>query len=151
MPDWLTAEQRSRNMAAIRSSGTSPEARLLAALKVTFPRRKIIERPRELPGKPDFYLPGFRLAIFADGCFWHGCPVHGRTPDDNQSYWVPKLARNKARDREAGRALRLLGIRPVRLWEHELAKAAIDGAVRKVVRASLKEPLRTRGGRVTSN
>ncbi len=113
MPDWLTAEQRSRNMAAIRPSGTSPEARLSAALKLTFSRRKIVERALELPGKPDFYFPGFRLAIFADGCFWHGCPEHGRMPDDNRSYWEPKLARNQARDREADGALRKAGIRPL--------------------------------------
>ncbi|MGH7776288.1 MAG: very short patch repair endonuclease [Candidatus Dormibacterales bacterium] len=101
VPGWLTAEQRSWNMAAIRSSGTSPEARLLAAVKLAVPRRKIGERLPELPGKPDFYLAGLRPAIFADGCFWHGCPDHGRTPDDNRSYWEPKLARNRVRDREA--------------------------------------------------
>lgn len=140
MADWLTPEQRSRNMAAIRSSGTSPEERLGASLRLRFPRRKIIERPRDLPGKPDFYVPGLRLAIFADGCFWHGCPVHGRMPEDNRDYWEPKLARNKARDREAVRALRRSGIRPVRLWEHELRKSTIETAVRKVVRVTLKPP-----------
>lgn len=136
MPDWLTPEQRSRNMAAIRSSGTSPEDRLLAALRVAFPRRKVVEGPREVPGRPDFYLPGLRLAIFADGCFWHGCPEHGRTPDDNRSYWEPKLARNRARDLEVDRALRQAGIRPVRLWEHELKKNTIDAGIRRVVRAA---------------
>ena len=60
MPDWLTKEQRSRNMAAIRSQGTKPEARLGLALRSAFPRRKIVERPL-LPGRPDFYMPGLRL------------------------------------------------------------------------------------------
>lgn len=120
MPDWLTKEQRSRNMSAIRSGGTRPERMLGELLRETFPRRKIVERSADLPGKPDFYLPGLRLAIFADGCFWHGCPAHGRTPGDNATYWGPKLARNKQRDRDATRRLRQSGIAAVRVWEHDL-------------------------------
>jgi DNA mismatch endonuclease (patch repair protein) len=130
-------------MAAIRSSGTSPELRLAVALKALFPRRRIVERPRELPGRPDFYLPGLSLAIFADGCFWHCCPEHGRVPGDNREYWEPKLARNAARDREAGKALRRLGIRPVRLWEHELRIKTIGAGIRRVSRAAQRPPLRS--------
>lgn len=143
MADWLTREQRARNMAAIRSSGTSPERRLAVALKTLFPRRRIVERSRELPGRPDFYLPGLRLAIFADGCFWHCCPEHGRVPGDNRDYWGPKLARNAARDREAVTALRRLGIRPVRLWEHELRIKTIGAGIRRVSRAAQRPPLRS--------
>src|SRR5206468_3977576 len=102
---WLTPEQRSRNMAAIRSSGTKPEAVLAAALREAFPRRRIA-LGSNLPGRPDFYLSALRLAVFADGCFWHGCPEHGRTPDDNRTYWSPKIAGNRRRDRRADRSLR---------------------------------------------
>jgi G:T-mismatch repair DNA endonuclease (very short patch repair protein) len=56
MADWLTAEQRSRNMAAIRSSGTSPERRLGVALRTLFPSPRIVEGARDLPGRPDYYL-----------------------------------------------------------------------------------------------
>jgi len=142
MADWLTREQRARNMAAIRSSGTTPERRLGVALKTLFPRRRIVERSPKLPGRPDFYLPGLKLAIFADGCFWHSCPEHGRVPGDNRDYWEPKLARNAARDREAGRALRRLGIRPVRLWGHELRVKTISAGIRRVSRAAQRPPLR---------
>ena len=142
MADWLTREQRARNMAAIRSSGTSPERRLGIALKALFPRRRIVERTPELPGRPDFYLPGLRLAIFADGCFWHCCPEHGRVPGDNRDYWEKKLDRNAARDREAARALRRLGIRPVRLWEHELRIKTIENGIHRVSRAAKKPPLK---------
>lgn len=135
MADWLTKEQRSRNMSAIRSGGTKPERVLGDLLRATFPRRKIVERPRELPGKPDYYLPGLRLAVFADGCFWHGCPIHGRTPGDNPGYWGPKLERNKKRDRDATKHLRQLGIHTVRIWEHDLKKGAA-GAQRKLSRRS---------------
>src|SRR5438034_11613724 len=102
-------------MAAIRSSGTAPERKVAELLKEVFPRRKVIERP-DLPGRPDFYLPGFRIAVMVDGCFWHGCPRHGRVPDDNRTYWEPKLARNRMRDKTADRELRRLGIRPLRIW-----------------------------------
>jgi DNA mismatch endonuclease (patch repair protein) len=139
MADWLTPEQRSRNMAAIRSAGTSAERRLAAVLRTLFPRRRIIERTKDLPGRPDFYLPGLKLAIFADGCFWHGCPKHGRLPGDNPDYWRPKLARNAARDRAAVRALRAQGIRTVRIWEHDLEVkkvAAVMKRINRLARAS---------------
>jgi DNA mismatch endonuclease (patch repair protein) len=82
-------------------------------------------------------MPGSRLAIFADGCFWHGCPKHGRTPDDNADYWVPKLARNIARAREVSQRLKASGIRTVRLWEHDLKPRTISAAMRRIRRAAL--------------
>ena len=143
MADWLTREQRSRNMAAIRSSGTSPERRLGTALRLLFPRRRLVQQPG-LPGRPDYYLPGLRLAIFADGCFWHRCPEHGRMPEDNRGYWEPKLARNAARDQMAQLELRRMGIRPIRFWEHELRAKSIEAAMRRVRRAARQPKLRTR-------
>jgi DNA mismatch endonuclease (patch repair protein) len=142
VPDWLTKEQRSRNMSAIRSAGTKPERILGEILRETFPRRKIVERPVHLPGKPDYYLPGLRLAIFADGCFWHGCPAHGRTPGDNAHYWGPKLARNRQRDRLAVRTLRASGIVAVRIWEHDLkgSGAAARRKLRRRAAALLPAP-----------
>jgi len=131
--DWLTKEQRSRNMAAIRSAGTTPEKRLAALLKILFPRRRIAVRP-PLPGKPDYYLPGLKLAVFADGCFWHGCPKHGHIPEDNRDYWLRKLQRNMEKDRQANRTLRLQGVRVIRIWEHEL-KGSMAGARGKIRRA----------------
>jgi DNA mismatch endonuclease Vsr len=68
-------------------------------------------------GCPDFYFPTERIAIFVDGCFWHGCPRCGHTPKTNRSYWGKKLARNKQRD---ARTLRSEGIRVLRLWECHL-------------------------------
>lgn len=132
MTDWLTKEQRSRNMSAIRSQGSKPEKLLGQALRAKFPRRWIIQRPASLPGRPDFYLPGLRLAIFADGCFWHGCPEHGRAPGDNAAYWAPKLARNIARAREVSKLLNESGITPIRLWEHELKPKTIHLAMRRL-------------------
>jgi DNA mismatch endonuclease, patch repair protein len=110
-------------MSAIRSSGTRPEKVLKEQLRGVFgPRRRVIERP-PLPGTPDYYFPGLRLAVFADGCFWHSCPAHGHVPEDNSDYWEPKLAGNVARDKAAMMALRRSGIRVVRIWEHDLRRA----------------------------
>jgi len=91
-----------------------------------------VKNAGQLPGRPDYYLPGFRLAIFADGCFWHSCPVHGRLPEDNRDYWQSKLSRTVARDREVAIELREMGVRSIRLWEHDLRKRNIDGAITNV-------------------
>ena len=65
-------------------------------------------------------VPGLRLAIFADGCFFHGCPDHGHVPKSRVDYWLPKLVRNRRRDRANRRALRRMGFAVWRFWEHEL-------------------------------
>lgn len=145
MADRLSPEQRSFNMSRIRASGTSPERRLGELLRTLFPEEEIEKRPA-LPGKPDFFLPRLGLAVFADGCFWHGCPKHYRLPENNRPYWQEKLRRNQARDRAAGRALRAMGLRPVRVWEHELAKGA--GGARRKIRRAAREALKLAGARV---
>ena len=91
-------------------------------------------RPQGIAGKPDLFFPGSRVAVFLDGCFWHGCPVHGHVPDVNRSYWEAKIRRNKGRDCEAGIKLGSWGIQVLRLWEHavESELAACVEQVRKV-------------------
>jgi DNA mismatch endonuclease (patch repair protein) len=73
-------------------------------------------------GKPDFVFPKFKLAVFVDGCFWHGCPKHATKPENNRAYWKRKLSANKTRDRLVNQTLRRAGWRVLRIWEHELAK-----------------------------
>jgi DNA mismatch endonuclease (patch repair protein) len=73
-----------------------------------------------VPGCPDFFFPGYGLAVFVDGCFWHGCPKCGHTPKTNWQYWRKKLARNKQRDAQMTRTLRSHGTRVLRLWECQL-------------------------------
>jgi DNA mismatch endonuclease (patch repair protein) len=72
--------------------------------------------------RPDFVFPKFKLALFVDGCFWHGCPRHATQPKNNRAFWRRKLAWNKARDRLVTRTLRAQGWRVVRIWEHELQR-----------------------------
>jgi DNA mismatch endonuclease, patch repair protein len=126
--DWLTPEQRSRNMAAIRSRGNKSTERALRYRLMRAGIRGWRLYPGDVPGKPDFVFDEAGLVVFVDGCYWHGCPRCYRAPTSNESYWSQKLARNKNRDRTVTRALRKEGWTVVRFWEHQ-----IEGKPRKVV------------------
>ena len=71
-------------------------------------------------GRPDFVFRQHRLTVFVDGCFWHGCPLHGHMPKSRLDYWKPKIARNKLRDKQVRAMLNNSGWRVFRIWEHEL-------------------------------
>jgi DNA mismatch endonuclease (patch repair protein) len=73
-----------------------------------------------LPGRPDFVFRRERLAVFVDGCFWHGCRWHCRMPQHNRPYWQTKIRRNAARDRHTARLLHAAGWRVLRVWGHSL-------------------------------
>jgi DNA mismatch endonuclease (patch repair protein) len=117
--DVFTKKKRSQVMAAIRSTGNRATELRLAAI---FRAHGITgwRRHQALPGKPDFVFRRERLAVFVDGCFWHGCPRHLRMPRDNRPYWKGKIARNIQRDRETTRRLRKSGWHVLRVWEHAL-------------------------------
>lgn len=119
MADWLSREQRSHNMASIRSKGNaSTEHTFLELLRKA--RISGWRRHLSLPGKPDFVFRSRRLAVFIDGCFWHGCPKCYRMPEDNRAYWRTKVQSNRIRDRRRTRELRSLKWRVLRIWEHSL-------------------------------
>ena len=77
---------------------------------------------RDVAGCPDFVFDAPRVAVFVDGCFWHGCPTCHRPPSSNQEYWTKKVARNKTRDRRHTRALRRDGWTVLRVWECALTR-----------------------------
>lgn len=79
------------------------------------------KHPRGICGRPDFGNKTRKVAVFIDGCFWHKCPAHYREPKSNREYWIPKMERNRERDKEVTARLRGEGWRVVRVWEHELA------------------------------
>ncbi|MBE0543704.1 MAG: very short patch repair endonuclease [Verrucomicrobia bacterium] len=121
MADFLTRSQRSERMSLIRSRGNKNTelalVKLLRLQRITGWRRN-----QQLIGKPDFVFRGARLAVFVDGCFWHGCPKHSRHAAKSGNYWRIKLKTNQARDRLVTRALRHTGWRVLRIWEHELVR-----------------------------
>lgn len=120
MADIFTKKRRSAIMARIRSSGTSPE-RLLQSIvrRILGTDMRIDFNVTRMPGQPDVLIPQLRLVIFADGCFYHNCPLHGHRPKSNEYYWTPKLARTVKRDAANRRKLRVCGFRVWRFWEHQ--------------------------------
>ena len=142
MADVFTKKKRSQVMAAIRSRGNKDTelklAAILRAAGITGWRRH-----QAVPGHPDFIFRRERLAVFVDGCFWHGCPKHGRKPGSNRAYWLPKLRRNRERDSAVKRSLCSAGWTVIRLWEHDLAipqrcAARIARMLRRPARNRLK-------------
>lgn len=118
--DKISKEARSRTMSAIRSRGNhSTELKFRMAL-VRLGISGWVMHPREIKGCPDFFFPKQRLAVFVDGCFWHGCPQCYRRPNSRQEYWDNKLTRNVKRDRQIDEALLAKGYKVARVWEHQL-------------------------------
>ena len=114
-------------MSRIRGSGNrDTELRLIALFRehgITGWRRNA-----RVFGKPDFVFPKVRVAVFVDGCYWHGCPRHATMPKT-------KRARNKARDREVSRALKKAGWHVVRVWECALNRKRRAATMRRIERA----------------
>src|SRR5438105_3562271 len=113
---------RGKLMSRIRSTGNiTTERRLLLLLRGA--RLTGWRRHMPIPGHPDFVWPDARVAVFVDGCFWHGHNCGKNiTPKTNANAWHQKISRNMARDRTSSRQLRQLGWRVARIWECQLAK-----------------------------
>jgi DNA mismatch endonuclease, patch repair protein len=127
---------RSRTMAAIRSDGNqSTERRLRMALTRAGVRGWKV-RPKGIYGRPDFVFLKPMIAIFVDGCFWHGCPSCGHVPTSNRPFWRMKLQQNRSRDQEVNAHLVKHGFRVVRIWECHL-KVEPEATV-ELIRASLQ-------------
>jgi DNA mismatch endonuclease (patch repair protein) len=128
--DPLSPRERSERMARVRSRGNrSTEQAVRGSLRrcgVTGWR----SHPPSLFGKPDFFFPKERVAVFVDGCFWHACPhCKRRMPRQRRGFWKAKLQNNVARARIVNETLNKQGIRVLRVWEHELREDAWTGRV----------------------
>lgn len=137
-------------MRANRSFDTGVERKLRSALHrlgLRFTKHANVD-----PGvkcRADVIFRRARLCVFVDGCFWHGCPKHFRSPNSNRSWWTEKIADNRTRDRRKTAALRKLGWTVMRVWEHELVngtdrvaekiKQAVKGAQRRFSAAKTAE------------
>ena len=121
MADTFTKEQRSEIMRQVKSNrNNSTELKL-----IEFFKEKLIRgwrRNFKLFGKPDFVFPLTRIAVFVDGCFWHGHNCRNTKPKDNKDYWQQKISRNKKRDKEVSKILATKGWTVIRIWECQLKK-----------------------------
>lgn len=127
MPDDRSAASRSETMRRVRSRDTSCELLLRSELHRRGWRYSL---RKKLPGSPDIVLVAARVAVFVDGCFWHGCPEHCRRPSSNTAYWHRKINRNMERDDRVNAELKAAGWRVVRLWEHEVRQSPARCAAR---------------------
>lgn len=116
MTDIFTKEQRSRIMSKIRYKDTKPEITFRHLLYNNGYRYRVNYGSEKI----DIAFPRFRIAIFIDGCFWHGCPKHSHIPKSNRDYWLPKLRRNILRAKEKDLRLYDNGWVIFHIWEHEL-------------------------------
>ena len=84
-------------------------------------------------GRPDIVFPGPKVAVFVDGCFWHGCPEHYRPPKTRTEWWKDKIAGNKKRDGEVTARLEAEGWQVLRFWTHDLKGAGLSECVRETI------------------
>lgn len=122
MTDVMTKVERSALMSRVKGRGNqSTEIKLLKLLHAAAIRGW--RRHLDLPGRPDFAFPDVQVAIFVDGCFWHGCPRCYQSPKNNARFWQSKIEGNKRRDRRVTRELRRDGWTVLRIRECRLASS----------------------------
>ncbi|MDR3556912.1 MAG: very short patch repair endonuclease [Syntrophobacteraceae bacterium] len=123
----------SRLMKAVRGKGnrTTEEKFEKALILSGVPDWEM--QSRSVPGRPDFFFPKERIAVFLDGCFWHGCGRCGHIPKKNKEFWAAKISRNKERDKNTDAIIRRHGISVLRFWEHQI-RDELDDCISKLLR-----------------
>ncbi|MBF6138430.1 very short patch repair endonuclease [Nocardia farcinica] len=132
---WASSPGRRRNMQGNRSRDTKPELKIRRALHELGFRYRVAMAPEPgLRRRADIVFTRTRVAVFIDGCFWHGCPEHGRsTFNHNAQYWPAKIASNVTRDADTNARLNAAGWHVLRFWEHEDATYVVEQIRRTVV------------------
>lgn len=115
-----------KRMSAVRGKGNKTTEQRFRALLVRAGIRGWMLNPKKLVGNPDVVFPEGRVAVFLDGCFWHGCPTCGHVPSKNGDFWRAKIARNQERDIRQADALVAVGYRVIRFWEHEIQSSGAE-------------------------
>lgn len=124
---WASTPASRAVMQGNRSRDTKPEMAVRRAAHAQGLRYRVDSRPlSSLNRRADLVFTRAKVAVFIDGCYWHGCPEHGTAARSNAGYWSTKIARNKDRDAETDRLLDDAGWTVVRAWEHESADAVLS-------------------------
>lgn len=134
-----SSPEASRRMAKVRQTGTGAEIALRRELyrrglryRIDF---EVLKKPRRVA---DIAFPGQMIAIFVDGCFWHGCPEHATWPKQNSDFWRQKIEANRVRDTDTNERLRNIGWTVLRFWEHEQPTEAAEIVVQTVAMGKSK-------------
>ncbi|MEV4143207.1 very short patch repair endonuclease [Amycolatopsis sp. NPDC049691] len=131
-PLETTPQTRSR-MSRQKSRNTQVEIALRKALHAAGLRYRVHRRPVQgVRREADIVFIGAKVAVFVDGCFWHGCPDHATWPKSNAQFWRDKIEGNRRRDTDTDTRLAEAGWLAVRVWEHEAPHAAAE-RVRELV------------------
>lgn len=124
---WASSEAIRRTMTSTRGRDTKPEMAVRSAVHRLGLRYRVDQAP--LPGlrrRADLLFRRARVAVFVDGCWWHGCSKHSTTPRANRDYWIAKIEGNRTRDRDTDAKLEEAGWVVIRVWEHEHPEAAAE-------------------------
>jgi len=130
MTDNVSKETRQKTMRAVKAKHTKLEDKVIKELWKLGCR--FCRNVENLSGKPDIAIKKYKLVIFIDSCFWHGCEFHCRMPSTNQDYWLKKIARNKERDTFISNYYKDNNWHILRIWEHEI-KQDFNGTIRIII------------------
>ena len=149
MPQLLpSSPDTSRRMAKVRQKGTDAEVALRREMYRIGLRYRIdyevLRKPRRVA---DIAFPGRKIAIFVDGCFWHGCPEHATWPKRNAEFWQQKIEANRKRDADTNERLCALGWTVLRFWEHESPIGAAATVAETVAKARSKRRASLKGSK----
>lgn len=145
--DPLSPEARSSLMSKVKGKGNRSTEQVVADQLSEWGISGWEGHPLGIPGKPDFYFSSERLAIFVDGCFWHGCPhCRRRTPSNHRAFWRQKITENRLRDGRTTRALRRMGIHVTRIWEHALRESTWKSSLKRFLTVCGFPPVRPSSG-----
>lgn len=130
MTDIVSKQKRSEIMSRVKSRDSKIEILFRKELwKAGFRYRK---NSGKHFGRPDIVLPEYKMTIFVDSCFWHGCKKHCRIPLVRKSYWTKKITRNTERDKEVSKHYKKQGWKIFRIWEHDLKKNGNNTLIKKL-------------------
>ena len=128
---WASSEGARSTMRANRRRDTKPELRVRALLHANGLRYRVDSAPgSDRRRRADIVFTRARLAVFIDGCFWHGCPEHFVSPKSNADYWVPKIETNRRRDLDTTAQLESEGWTVLRYWEHDDPQSVAEAIIR---------------------
>lgn len=134
-----SSPETSRRMAKVRQQGTDAEIALRSELYRRGLRYRVgyevLKKPRRVA---DVAFPGLKIAVFVDGCFWHGCPEHATWPKRNAEFWRQKIETNRLRDADTNSRLQKIGWTVLRFWEHESLIEASDRVAKAVAMAKTR-------------
>lgn len=132
--DPLTSTERSRRMSKVKGRGNQSTEQVVARTLAELGIGGWVHHPKGVLGRPDFWFEDLSLALFVDGCFWHGCPICDRNvPRTRTEFWRSKIDSNRRRDRRVTRGLRRQGLHVTRVWEHQLRDRSWVPALRRML------------------